>query len=56
MVFGHSASVAAGYNNMGHKTGFTKERILIELKNAQFRNPRVSTKGLNLWAVARSSA
>lgn len=56
IVFGHSASIAAGQGSMRHRTGFTGERLRGELEAAGFLSVEVWRHGLNLFAIARCSA
>ncbi|MFG1463062.1 methyltransferase domain-containing protein [Xanthobacter sp. DSM 24535] len=53
MLFGHSASIAAGQIHMAHNTGFTLKRLADRLVAAGFREVR-AMKGpsYDLWVVA----
>lgn len=50
MLYGHSASVAAGEKEMQHKSGFTKESIVELLGAAGFRNAAALRNGFDVWA------
>ena len=53
MLFGHQASLARGNRYMGHRTGFTAERLGKTLTEAGFEEVRVlKGKSFDLWAVA----
>ena len=53
MVFGHSASIAAGNTYMAHNTGFTTTRLGNVLRNAGFAESWVAPgPAIDLWAVA----
>ena len=53
MLFGHQASLARGNRYMGHRTGFTAERLGEKLTAAGFEEVRVLKGGsFDLWAVA----
>jgi SAM-dependent methyltransferase len=52
MLFGHSASIAAGQIHMAHKSGFTAARLGQVLLDAGFGTVYVKRQGLDLWALA----
>jgi SAM-dependent methyltransferase len=52
MLFGHSASVAAGNCHMAHKTGFTEARLGRLLLEAGFATVLATTDSFDLWALA----
>jgi SAM-dependent methyltransferase len=53
MLFGHSASVAAGQSHMAHNTGFTLRRLADKLVAAGFREVRAMKGGsYDLWVLA----
>jgi SAM-dependent methyltransferase len=52
MLFGHSASVAAGKRDMAHKTGFTAARLGQLLLKAGFATVLARTERFDLWALA----
>nr|WP_019367388.1 class I SAM-dependent methyltransferase [Pseudomonas luteola] len=53
MLFGHQASLARGNRYMGHRTGFTAERLGNKLTEAGFEEVRVlKGRSFDLWAVA----
>lgn len=57
MLFGHQASLARGNRYMGHRTGFTAERLGNKLTEAGFQEVRVlKGKSFDLWAVAVTTA
>jgi SAM-dependent methyltransferase len=52
MLFGHSASVAAGNRHMAHKTGFTAARLGRLLVEAGFPEVLAKTERFDLWTLA----
>lgn len=52
ILFGHSASIAAGWLHMAHKTGFTSTKMGELLIDAGFATVLAKTVGVDLWAVA----
>jgi SAM-dependent methyltransferase len=52
MLFGHSASVAAGKRHMAHKTGFTAARLGRLLLKAGFATVLARTERFDLWTLA----
>ncbi|WP_462381117.1 class I SAM-dependent methyltransferase [Pseudomonas sp. Marseille-QA0892] len=57
MLFGHQASLARGNHYMGHRTGFTAERLGKKLADAGFAEVRViKGRSFDLWAVAVNTA
>ncbi len=52
MLFGHSASVAAGKRHMAHKTGFTAARLGRLLLEAGFATVLARTERFDLWTLA----
>jgi ubiquinone/menaquinone biosynthesis C-methylase UbiE len=52
MLFGHSASIAAGNCQMAHKTGFTAARLARMLLDARFATVLTRTLRYDLWALA----
>jgi len=52
MLFGHSASIAAGNRYMAHKTGFTSARLADLLLDAGFATVLTRSVGFDLWALA----
>ena len=53
MLYGHSASIARGYEFMAHRTGFTADRLGRLLVESGFDEVFViKGKGFDLWALA----
>jgi SAM-dependent methyltransferase len=52
MLFGHSASLAAGNRHMAHRTGFTAARLGRLLLDAGFATVLTRTLRFDLWALA----
>lgn len=53
MMFGHHASIARGNHYMAHRTGYTRERLLKLLAQADFSEVRVMHgTNFDLWAIA----
>lgn len=53
MLFGHSASIAAGNHYMAHNTGYTSERLGRVAMEAGFTEVRVGRgRYVDLWALA----
>lgn len=52
ILFGHSASIAAGKQHMAHKTGFTAARLGQLLLDAGFATVLTRTERFDLWAIA----
>ena len=52
ILFGHSASIAAGKHHMAHKTGFTPARLGRMLLTAEFATVLTRTERFDLWALA----
>jgi SAM-dependent methyltransferase len=51
MLYGHGSSIAAGEHGMQHKTGFTEDSIVAQLKAAGFASARAETRRFDLWAL-----
>jgi SAM-dependent methyltransferase len=51
MLFGHSASIAAGHYYMAHKSGFTSASLGESFIDAGFSTVVVKREGLDLWAL-----
>jgi protein O-GlcNAc transferase len=54
ILYGHSAAVAAGFNFMAHKTGFTEKSLTQALQTAGFQciAGKRRSRGLDLWMLA----
>lgn len=54
ILYGHSASVAAGYHFMAHKTGFTEKSLTQALQLAGFQSIASMRRasGFDLWVLA----
>ena len=55
MLFGHTASIARGRKNMGHKTGFTSGSLGKLLLAGGFPAVLVKRDNFDLWALAMTS-
>lgn len=51
MLYGHGQSIAAGEHGMQHKTGFTRDTVVAQLKAAGFAQARAETRSFDLWAL-----
>ena len=51
MLYGHSASIAAGHAAMAHRTAFTASRMGRLATDSGFAEARVVEDGYDLWAV-----
>ncbi len=57
IIYGHSASIAAGNEHMAHRTAFTAKTLWSVLRSAGFRSMLITRRPaqLDLWALATNS-